>query len=127
MAVPGEQPRPKRRWSGGAVLAAWAALTLILGALAVVTLHGCGIRLFGTTLLDFCPDEPEVAEGPPPALLVEWERADRLDERLQNLKLEVAAIDYCPPPPEEQIAELPKEEPPKEEWMAAQSSSRESY
>lgn len=112
MAAPGEQPRARRRWSGGAIAAAWLALTLILGALAVVTLHGCGIRLFGTTLLDFCPDEAEIAKGPPPELLVEYERADRLDERLQNLKLEVAAIDYCPPPPEEQIAELPEEKPP---------------
>jgi hypothetical protein len=112
MAAPGAEPRAKRRWGSGAVVAAWLALTLILGALAVVTLHGCGIRLFGSTLLDFCPDEPELADGPPPELLVEWERAERLDERLQNLKLEVAAIDYCPPPPEEQVAELPEEKPP---------------
>jgi len=112
MAAPGESPQPKRRGSGVAVAAVWLALTLILGALAVVTLHGCGIRLFGTTLLDFCPEEPELAEGPPPALLVEWERADRLDERLQNLRLEVAAIDWCPPP---QVAELPPEEKPPEQ------------
>ena len=115
MAVPGEQPRPKRRWSGGAVLAPWAARTLSFGARAGVPLQGCGIRLFGTTLLDFCPDEPEVAEGPPPELLVEWERAVGLDEGRQNPKPEVAAFARSPPPPEDQPAEPPKEEPPKEE------------
>ncbi len=114
MAAPGDEAPRKERSSGrrAALLAAWLALVAILGALAVVTLHGCGIRLFGETLLDFCPKEAEQPQGPPPALLAERDRADRLDERLQNLKLEVAAIDYCPPPPEVQVAEKEPEKQP---------------
>lgn len=117
MAGAGQPPsRPEKSGDGRGgrplLLAVWLALALILGALAVVTLHGCGIRLFGTTLLDFCPDEAPLAEREPPELRAERERAQRLDERLQNLKLEVAAVDYCPV--EEQLAEKPEEKPPEE-------------
>lgn len=126
MAAGDRETRGRRRWGGGTVLAAWLALTLILGGLAVVTLHGCGIRLFGGTLLDFCPEEAEQPEGPPRELLVELERADRLDERLQNLKVQVAGIDWCPQP-EEQVAENPpqKEEPPPKEEPPQEEACRD--
>ena len=43
----------------------WLTLVALLAAGSLLVLEGCGIRLFGTTLLNFCPEEEARPAGPP--------------------------------------------------------------
>jgi len=103
---------------------AWGAFALVLGGIGVLMLHGCGVRLFGYTLFDFCPMAAEAPDRPPQELLLLAAQRDNLEDRVHRLRLEVAMIDNCPvpepqvaqkePEPEPQVAEKepePKPEP----------------
>ena len=111
---PSQQQEGRRR--RGLILGlVWGAFALVLGGIGVLTLHGCGVRLFGETLLDFCPAAAEAPEGPPQQLLLLAAERDNLEDRVHRLRLEVAMVQDCPVPPEPQVAQKePEKEPEKQ-------------
>jgi hypothetical protein len=115
----GQPPESGRR--RGVILGLiWGAFALVLGGIAALMLHSCGLRLFGETLFDFCPVEAQAPPAPPQQLLLLAAERDSLEDRVHRLRLEVAMVDDCPVPapqvaekePEPQVAEKEPEKQP---------------
>lgn len=109
--------RRRRRLVVGLV---WGAFALVLAGIGALMLHSCGLRLFGTTLFNFCPVAAEAPPGPPEELLLLVAQRDSLEDRVHRLRLEVAMVEDCPIP-EPQVAEAepePEPEPEPEKQVA---------
>lgn len=105
------------RSGGWAVLGLWGALAILLVALFLLATRACGLAFFGgdALRLSHCPPPPL----PDPRLaVIEQERLREraLEERIEQLRLDLVAAPSCPapPPPPVEVAEPapPPAEPP---------------